>query len=163
LAELSSDDVPTLERMTDLTAETGEWALSRQYALRWLAVSPMQPEPHRKAARAAERLDDFPLLIETGRSLLALDPLDPAGVHLQLATALQQTGDLSAARRHALYALEEAPRFRAAQQRLLEIVRLLDEQEREAQAKSVVPGDGARATDGPDDAAPPAEATEVLP
>ena len=44
----------------------------------------------------------------------------------RLATALQQSGDLAAAKRHALLALEETPRFRAAQRRLLEIVRQIE-------------------------------------
>lgn len=52
-----------------------------------------------------------------------LDPIDVADLHLKLATALQRTGDLLAAKRQVLLALEEAPRFRAAHQKLLEIIK----------------------------------------
>ena len=103
--------------------------MSRKYALRWLAVSPMQPEPHRRSMQAAEALGDWPLAIASGRALLAFDPIDAAGIHLQLATTLQRSGDLMSARRHALLALEETPRFRDAQKRLLEIAREIEQRE----------------------------------
>jgi hypothetical protein len=44
-----------------------------------------------------------------------------------LAIALQEAGDLPAAKRHALLALDETPRFRAAHARLLEIVRAIEQ------------------------------------
>jgi hypothetical protein len=49
-------------------------------------------------------------------------------VHLDLAAALARTGELPAARTHALLALEETPRFRAAQRKLIEIVEALEKQ-----------------------------------
>ena len=87
----------------------------------------MQPGPHRLAAAAAEQLKDDTLAIASYRAMLLLNPLDPAELHLKLATALSRQGDLAAAKRHALLALEETPRFRAAHQRLLEITRQLEE------------------------------------
>jgi tetratricopeptide (TPR) repeat protein len=109
-----------------LTSQAGDWELTRKYALRWLAVNPLHAEPHRRAAEAAGHLHDYPLAIASQRALLALDPIDPPEIHLRLATALQQAGDLPSAKRHALLALEETPRFRAAQQRLLEIVEAME-------------------------------------
>jgi tetratricopeptide (TPR) repeat protein len=122
VVELSADSVDSIARLTELTSQAGDWDLTRNYALRWLAVNPLTPEPHRRAAEAAEHLDDFRLAIASHKALLALDPIDPADIHLRLATVWQRSGDLPAARRHALLALEETPRFRAAQRRLLEIV-----------------------------------------
>jgi hypothetical protein len=52
---------------------------------------------------------------------LLLDPIDAAELHLKLATALRETSDLPAAKRHALLALEETPRYRAAHKLLLEL------------------------------------------
>lgn len=126
LAALSASDVETLERLTELTREAEDWTMTRDYALRWLAINPLQPAPHRAAATAAEHLHDDALAIESYRALLLLDPFDPAELHLQLATALQRTGDLPTAKRHALLALEETPRYRAAHRRLLEIVRAME-------------------------------------
>jgi len=122
LATLSADDVECFGRLAELAAATGDWQASRQAAAQWLAVNPLQPGAHRAAAAAAEKLGERPLAIASYRALLLLDPIDPAELHLQLATALQQAGDLPAAKRHALWALEETPRFRAAHRRLLEIV-----------------------------------------
>jgi tetratricopeptide (TPR) repeat protein len=122
LAKLSADDVACFARLSELAAQDGDWETSRRVANQWLAVNPLQPGPHRAAAAAAEKLGERPLAIESYQALLLLDPIDPAQLHLQLATVLQQSGDLPTARRHALLALEETPRFRAAHKRLLEIV-----------------------------------------
>ncbi len=126
LAELSDDNVDLFARLTELTSQAGDWELTRKHALRWLAVSPLQPAPHRVAAAAGEKLHDRRLAIDSYRALLLLNPIDPAEIHLRLATVLQQAGDLVAAKRHALLALDEAPRFRAAHRRLLEIIRAQD-------------------------------------
>jgi tetratricopeptide (TPR) repeat protein len=133
-AELSDDSIDTFARLAEITSQSGEWELTQKYAQRWLAVNPLQPEPHRRAAEAAEKLNDSARSIESYQALLLLNPIDAAELHLRLATALQQSGDLTAARRHALLALEETPRFRAAHRRLLEIVA-----EREKQSESAKP------------------------
>jgi hypothetical protein len=52
--------------------------------------------------------------------LLELDPPNPAEVHFNLARLLHRAGD-PAARRHVLQALEDAPRYRAALQLLLQM------------------------------------------
>jgi tetratricopeptide (TPR) repeat protein len=139
LADLSCDDVAMLARLSELTAEAGQWDLTRKYALRWLAVNPLVPAPHRWAATAAQQLKDNKLAIDSCRALLLLDPFDPAEIHLRLATLLQETGDLPQARRHALLALEETPRFRAAQRRLLEIVRAIEQNDKQAGDKPSAP------------------------
>jgi uncharacterized protein HemY len=53
--------------------------------------------------------------------LLLLDPPDPADLHYRLAKLLRQKGDNTAAKRHVLQAIEEAPRFPEALKLLLEI------------------------------------------
>ena len=58
-----------------------------------------------------------------GRTLLAMQPDDPAEVSYRLALLLYRRGDRDEAKRHVLAALEEAPRCRAAHRLLLEIVR----------------------------------------
>jgi tetratricopeptide (TPR) repeat protein len=123
LAKLNDDSVDLFARLAELTSQAGDWEATRRIAQRWLAVSPLQPAPHRVAAAAAEKLNDDPFAIDSYRALLLLNPVDIADLHLKLATAFQHGGDLSSAKRHALLALEEAPRFRAAHQRLLEIIK----------------------------------------
>ena len=122
LAKLTDDSVDLFARLAELSSQADEWEATRQFAHRWLAVSPLQPAPHRIAAEAADKLHDDHLAVESYRALLSLNPIDVADLHLKLATALQRTGDLAAAKRQVLLALEEAPRFRAAHRRLLEIM-----------------------------------------
>jgi tetratricopeptide (TPR) repeat protein len=136
LAVIAADNVDMFARLTELTAQAGDWEATRKYALRWLAVNPLDPGPHRRAAEAAGHLHDLPLAIASYRALLELDPVDPAEIHVRLATVLQQAGELTAARRHALLALEETPRFRAAQRRLLDIVGEIERREPSTSAEN---------------------------
>ncbi len=53
------------------------------------------------------------------QALLALNPVDKAEAHYQLAVAHHEAGDAANARREVLRALEEAPSFEKAQQLLL--------------------------------------------
>ena len=123
LAELKCDNVDLFARLCELTSQADDWDATRKFAQRWLAISPLQPAPHRVAAVVAEKLQDHKLTIDSYQALLLLTPIDVADLHLKLATTLQQVGDLPSAKRHVLLALEEAPRFRAAHQRLLEIIK----------------------------------------
>ena len=61
---------------------------------------------------AGDKLDAF---------LLALDPVDKAEAHYQLAAAYFQAGNRSSAREQILYALEIAPNYSAAQELLLSL------------------------------------------
>ena len=61
------------------------------------------------------------MAITAYRKLLALDPPDPSETHFQLAKLLHARGTEAEARRQVLQALEEAPRFREAQQLLLDM------------------------------------------
>jgi tetratricopeptide (TPR) repeat protein len=122
VAELSADNVEAFSRLAELAGEGKDWKGTRKYVLRWLGVNPLVAEPHRRAAEAARELKDHRLAVGSYRALLLLEPFDPAEVHFQLATALKASGDAAAAKKHALLALEETPRYRAAQKLLLELV-----------------------------------------
>lgn len=123
LAALKCDNVDLFARLCELTSEAGDWDVTRRHAQSWLAINPLQPAPHRVASLAAEKLNDHKLAIDSYQALLLLNPIDVADLHLKLATTLQQAGDLTGAKRHVILALEEAPRFRAAHQRLLDIIK----------------------------------------
>jgi tetratricopeptide (TPR) repeat protein len=120
LADLASDAVGAFERLMQLFAERKDWAKVVDYASRYNAVNPLRAEPHRLAAQAQEELKHRKEAIEEYSTLLALNPPNPAEVHFRLARLLHEDRQ-PAAKRHVLLALEEAPRFRAAQRLLLEI------------------------------------------
>jgi tetratricopeptide (TPR) repeat protein len=130
LAELSDDDVEMFGRLTELATKAEDWQAVKKHACRWLAVNPLAAGPHRAAVTAAEALGDDALAIDGFRALLLLEPFDPAEIHLKLAGALERKGELIEAKRHALLALEETPRYRAAHERLLAIVKKMGENAR---------------------------------
>src|SRR5690606_31467701 len=68
-------------------------------------------EPHRRLARAAEKLGRRDEAIAACRALTILDETDPAGVHYRLAKLLHEAGQRDEARREVLQSLEDAPRF----------------------------------------------------
>jgi tetratricopeptide (TPR) repeat protein len=129
IVSLTDDDVDALSRLMELSLANEEWAAAAKLADSLLAINPLRPAPYRGLASAAERTGNDQRAIEAWRALLALDPLDPAEVHYRLATLLHKTGDLKAAKRQALEALEEAPRYRAAQRELLAIVAEMEQKQ----------------------------------
>jgi hypothetical protein len=84
-------------------------------------IPPRAPGTNRAVRRAAHALGYPGAALRGGRALLALDPVDPAGVHFDVARAAFALGERELARRQVLLALEEAPRFRAAHRLLLEL------------------------------------------
>jgi tetratricopeptide (TPR) repeat protein len=120
LADLAADATDAFLRLMQLAAERKDWSKVLEYATRYQSVDPLQSAPHRFEAQADEALGKNAAAIHAYRTLLQLDPPDPSDVHYRLANLLHATGDPSA-KRHVLMALEEAPRFRAAHELLLEI------------------------------------------
>ncbi|HEY5914455.1 MAG TPA: tetratricopeptide repeat protein [Verrucomicrobiae bacterium] len=112
-AERDDEAVDAYLRLMELASATRDWPDVITNALRYLAVDPLVPSPYRYLARASEETGQAQPAIEACRALLELDPANPAEVHYHLAKLLFAEGD-SAARRHVLQALEEAPRYREA-------------------------------------------------
>jgi tetratricopeptide (TPR) repeat protein len=120
LADLAADATGAYERLMEISAERGEWTQVLDYAERYRAVDPLRPVPYRFEAVALEATKQNAAAVQSYRTLLQLDPPNPPELHYRLARLLHSSGDKSA-KRHVLMALEDAPRFRDAQQLLLEI------------------------------------------
>jgi tetratricopeptide (TPR) repeat protein len=86
-----------------------------------LAVNPLVAAPHRFLAHAAEKLGRREEAIRAYKALLLFATTDAAETHFRLAQLLRDDGNRASAKRHALQALEEAPRFLAAHRLLLEL------------------------------------------
>lgn len=121
-ALLESDALDAYLRLMELAEAANDWPVVAKNAERTLAVNPLISQPYRHLARAATELGDAPRAIASYRKLLLLDPADPAEIHFRLAQLLRPENEPDA-KRHVLQALEEAPRFRAAHQLLLELAR----------------------------------------
>jgi tetratricopeptide (TPR) repeat protein len=128
-AERDADALEAYARLVEIGVSEEKWEMVVENARRHLAVNPLIEAPHRYLARAAEELGDFATASDAYRAVLVFDPVDPAEVHYRLANAMYRgrstssdERNLDEAKRQVLLALAEAPRFRAAQGLLLEIV-----------------------------------------
>jgi tetratricopeptide (TPR) repeat protein len=124
LEELARRDADASEahlRLMELAEATGDWEGVMKNARRMLAVNPLVAAPHRYLARAAEKLGKREEAVRAYRAILLFDTSDLAETHFRLASLLKNVGEKSAAKRHVLMALEEAPRYRAAHELLLEL------------------------------------------
>lgn len=115
-----ADAFDSFIRLADLAAPARQWEIVYDNAQRALAVNPLVAPPHRLLAQAAEEMGKDAEAIRANRTLLLLDPPDPAQAHFRLARLLHKQGDPEA-KRQVLKALEEAPRFREAHKLLREI------------------------------------------
>ncbi|MBN8246606.1 MAG: hypothetical protein J0L84_04100 [Verrucomicrobia bacterium] len=121
LAEVTLQDAAAPEeclRLMALATGAADWPQVTAAAERFLAVNPLSPAPYRALALAAESGGAVTNAVTPLRTLLLLDPPDPAEVHFRLARALHAAGD-PGARREVILALEESPRHREALRLLL--------------------------------------------
>jgi tetratricopeptide (TPR) repeat protein len=107
------DALSAITRLLELAQTDKDWAAASRWANAWLAINPLAPTPWRALLGANELTGDHITAAHAGEILLRLDPPDFTSVHYRVAQQLLPT-DPEGARRHALQALEEAPRFRAA-------------------------------------------------
>jgi tetratricopeptide (TPR) repeat protein len=101
-------------RLMELAAAEKDWPTVARNSERYLGVNPLVPPPYRYLAQAAAATGDDSAAVVAWRTLIQLDVPERADGHFQLATLLHKRGDNHEARRHALLALEETPRYRAA-------------------------------------------------
>ncbi len=119
----SSDAMPEFIRLAELAMEKEDWPTVANIADRLLAINPLSAQTQSLASHAAEQQKFPQKAIPALQAQLELDPIDPAGLYYRLALAEFEVGQLEAAKRHVLQALEDAPRYRAA----LELLRRIHE------------------------------------
>ncbi len=122
LAELTGDSVPCFQRLIELFQAKQDWHHVAKYANRLLAVQPLIAGGHQALSLSSQHLNQPAEALPAIESLLALEPLDAAQLHFQLAELSVKVGQPTKARREVLIALEESPRYRAAQKLLVELV-----------------------------------------
>jgi tetratricopeptide (TPR) repeat protein len=135
LTKLSSDNVPALLRLVQLYRESKSWEKLREAAGQLLAVQPLITTGHEAWIEAVEKLGQPAEGTSSLRALQQLEPLDPAELHYRLARSLFAAGQLDESRREVLFALEETPRYREAQELLLTVT-----EARLASSKTDAPG-----------------------
>jgi tetratricopeptide (TPR) repeat protein len=119
IIQQSGDALPSLRRLIEMAAAEEDWESVSIYAEKLRSINPLLPEGHQALAKAAERLDQPEKTVGPLSALLALDPIDPAGVDYRIAHALADLGQRDRAKHHLLRSLEQAPRYRDALRLLL--------------------------------------------
>lgn len=117
------DNVDAARRLAALLRETGvttATALEPVYA-RIAALDPFDPGPHAELGRFAMARQDFEVASREFRAVLALNPVDAAAAHTDLAESYWRGGKRAEARRSTLSALEIAPSYERAQDLLLQL------------------------------------------
>ena len=122
LLELQGDALSAGMRLLELSEAEQDWETACWAGERVCEINPLQRGLQRRLAAAAQAAGKAEVAIAALSALLTLGPADPAATHYQLATALTDVGDSATAKRQVLKALEEAPRYLAAQKLLLELV-----------------------------------------
>ena len=119
-AQYNPNALEVFQRLTELYQTSENWNAVYQAAQNANAINPLMQETQTALAEACIQLKRPEEAINAYRAILVLNPHNKAEAHYQLARLLRQN-DLPQAKRHTLIALEEAPRFRAAHQLLLEL------------------------------------------
>ena len=86
------------------------------------ALDPFDAEPHQSLGRLAMAAGDTATAVREFSIALAAGPIDRVSAHVDLADSQLAAGDLDAARREVIAALEIAPTYERAQEMLLDIV-----------------------------------------
>ena len=109
--------------LADMLEQLGDRPGAAAALERAIWISPYDPAIHLRLAEHLAVIGDRKKVVRERRAIVALDPVDRAEARYQLARALVDAGDRTAARREVILALEEAPNFERAQVLLLELQR----------------------------------------
>ncbi len=119
MTAINAEFFPAHLRLAELRAARGDASGAAAALEAALYIYPYDPTLHDMLAIQYAGLGRWADSARERRALLALEPVDRAEAHYQLAYAYQRAGDRSSAREQILYALEIAPNFTRAQTLLL--------------------------------------------
>jgi tetratricopeptide (TPR) repeat protein len=121
--EVDDEAMDAYLRLAELAAADKDWPTVIRNCDRYLAVNPLVAPPYRYLAQAASESGDESTAVVAWRTLIQLDVPDRTDAHFKLAQVLHRRNEDAEARRHALLALEETPRYREALHLLLDLSR----------------------------------------
>ena len=109
-----------IKKLAGLLEELGRRSEAVEALQGLLYIAPSDAELHQKLGAWLLEEEDLPDALREFQVLLALNPLDQADTHYNLARTYHKMKDRAKMRRHLLLALEAAPNYRPAQKLLLE-------------------------------------------
>ena len=120
-SQYSGRDAETIKAYSDLLKESGNSALAEKELERLNAVNPLDRNLHERLGALYLATNQAKLATREFGAVVALNPIDVAGSHYNLAMAYKAQGLIDKAREETLVALEAAPDFRPAQKLLLQL------------------------------------------
>jgi tetratricopeptide (TPR) repeat protein len=120
-SKVGGRDPETVKKYAKLLEESGKLKESAAAFERLNYIFPLDAELHERLGGLLLQTNDAPGAVREFQALVALNPIDKAGSHYNLARALKATGQNDQAREEAVLALEAAPNYRPAQKLLLEV------------------------------------------
>ena len=121
LVKASSNPLPALRVLIERAQRDEAWADIPPLAEKFNSIHPLLSEGHLALAEAAEHLGRHRDVVRSLEAARKMEPVDPAGLHYRLASALAELDQPVRAKHHVLRALDEAPRYRAAHRLLLRL------------------------------------------
>ena len=119
MTAINAEHYEAQRRLAQLRADRGDIEGAVEALDAAIYIYPYDIELHRQLAGYLAELGRWQQAARERRAVLALDPVDLAEAHYQLAKTYQRSGDRSSAREQILYALEIAPNYYRAQELLL--------------------------------------------
>ena len=119
MTAINAEHYAAQRQLASLRAARGDDAGAAEALQSAIYIYPYDPDLHHALAGHLEKLERWQAVARERRAILALDPIDRAEAHYQLARAYQRAGNRSSAREQILYALEIAPNYFQAQELLL--------------------------------------------
>ncbi len=112
-----------LKKLAALEEEAGRKKEASAALARLINIDPLDEETHRKLGDLWLEQGNAEGAVREYRVVVALNPLDQAAAHYNVAKAWRAASNLEQAKEHLLLALEAAPGYRPAQRMLLELNR----------------------------------------
>jgi len=116
-----SNNTAPLLGAAEIYRKRKDWQAAEKMLELAVYVNPFEPVIHTKLGEAAGEAGNWPAAVRAFRTLVGLNPADPAEAHYNLARALIGTGNRAEAKREVLRALEIAPTYEKAQELLLKL------------------------------------------
>jgi tetratricopeptide (TPR) repeat protein len=139
LANLSADCRQALLRLLEIDRQSEDFESMLVWCERLVQIDPLRLDVQSARAQAAFQRGNSFLAIRALQACLQLGPIDPAGVHYQMALAHESNHELDQAKRQVLLALEESPRYIEALKLLAKIRKQLESQAVQSTKEGVSP------------------------
>jgi tetratricopeptide (TPR) repeat protein len=110
-----------LLRLIEMDRERAAWSDVLRWCELLVGIQPINDVIQDYRSQAATQVADHDKALRALKAMVAMDPIDPAGVFFRMAQASAALKNTNQAKRYCLQALEESPRYREALELLVQL------------------------------------------